>query len=85
MQDGLYAKFHTTKGSILVELHFQQTPMTVGNFVGLAKGSMPNKSKEAGVPYYDGLVFHRVISDFMIQGGLPRWSWDGWTGLSVSR
>ena len=71
MQDGLYAKFHTTKGSILVELHFQQTPMTVGNFVGLAKGSMPNKSKEAGVPYYDGLVFHRVISDFMIQGGCP--------------
>ena len=71
MQDGLYAKFHTSKGAITVSLHYRETPMTVGNFVGLAQGSMPNKSKAAGVPYYDGLSFHRVIADFMIQGGCP--------------
>ncbi|MFZ8962833.1 MAG: peptidylprolyl isomerase, partial [Schleiferiaceae bacterium] len=71
MQDGLYAKFHTSKGAITVSLHYRDTPMTVGNFVGLAQCSMPNKSKAAGVPYYDGLSFHRVIADFMIQGGCP--------------
>lgn len=71
MQDGLYAKFHTSKGAITVSLHYRETPMTVGNFVGLAQGSMPNKSKAAGVPYYDRLSFHRVIADFMIQGGCP--------------
>ncbi len=71
MQDGLYAKFHTSKGAITVSLHYRETPMTVGNFVGLAQGTMPNKSKEVGVPYYDGLAFHRVIADFMIQGGCP--------------
>ncbi len=71
MQDGLYAKFHTSKGAITVSLHYRETPMTVGNFVGLAQGSMPNKAKAAGVPYYDGLSFHRVIADFMIQGGCP--------------
>ena len=42
MQNGLYAKFHTSKGAITVALHFQQTPMTVGNFVALATGTMPN-------------------------------------------
>ena len=71
MQDGLYAKFHTSKGAITVSLHYRETPMTVGNFVGLAQGSMPNKAKAAGVPYYNGLSFHRVIADFMIQGGCP--------------
>ncbi|MDG1253241.1 MAG: peptidylprolyl isomerase [Schleiferiaceae bacterium] len=71
MQDGLYAKFHTNKGLITVALHYRETPMTVGNFVGLAQGSMPNKAKAEGEPYYDGLEFHRVIADFMIQGGCP--------------
>jgi peptidyl-prolyl cis-trans isomerase A (cyclophilin A) len=71
MQDGLYANFHTSKGLITVALHYRETPMTVGNFVGLAQGTMPNKAKAEGTPYYDGLDFHRVIADFMIQGGCP--------------
>lgn len=72
MQDGLYAKFHTSKGEILVNLEFEKTPGTVGNFVGLAEGNLENSVKPQGTPYYDGLKFHRVISDFMIQGGCPQ-------------
>lgn len=72
MNDGLYAKFHTSKGEILVELEYEKTPGTVGNFVGLAEGNLENEAKPQGNPYYDGLVFHRVIPDFMVQGGDPK-------------
>nr|WP_321228468.1 peptidylprolyl isomerase [uncultured Psychroserpens sp.] len=72
MQDGLYAKLNTTKGEILIALEFQKTPGTVGNFVALAEGNLENKVKPQGTPYYDGLKFHRVIPDFMIQGGCPQ-------------
>jgi len=72
MQDGLYAKFNTSKGEILVALEFQKTPGTVGNFVALAEGNLENDAKPQGNPYYDGLKFHRVIPDFMIQGGCPQ-------------
>ncbi|WP_435412178.1 peptidylprolyl isomerase [Psychroserpens mesophilus] len=72
MQDGLYAKFNTTKGEILVALEFEKTPGTVGNFVALAEGNLENSAKPQGNPYYDGLKFHRVIPDFMIQGGCPQ-------------
>ena len=71
MQDGLYAKFNTTKGEILVALEFKKVPGTVGNFVALAEGNLENSAKPQGNPYYDGLKFHRVIPDFMIQGGCP--------------
>lgn len=72
MQDGLYAKFNTSKGDILINLEFEKTPGTVGNFVALAEGNLENSAKKQGNPYYDGLKFHRVIPDFMIQGGCPQ-------------
>lgn len=72
MKDGLYARFSTSRGNILVQLTYDKTPGTVGNFVALAEGSMENAVKAKGEPYYNGLTFHRVIADFMIQGGCPR-------------
>lgn len=72
MQEGIYAKFNTTKGEIVVKLTHDKTPGTVGNFVALAEGNMENSAKPQGKPYYDGLKFHRVIADFMIQGGCPQ-------------
>ena len=71
MDNGLYAKFHTSKGEIVAMLEFQKTPVTVANFVGLAEGKIKNDHRKEGAPYYDGLKFHRVIADFMIQGGCP--------------
>lgn len=71
MENGIYAKFNTSKGAILVKLTHDLTPGTVGNFVGLAEGNLENDIKPQGKPYYDELKFHRVIADFMIQGGCP--------------
>ncbi|MGV6844518.1 MAG: peptidylprolyl isomerase [Lutibacter sp.] len=71
MNNGLYAKFSTSKGDIVVDLEFKKTPGTVGNFVALAEGNLENTAKPQGTPYYNGLKFHRVIPDFMIQGGCP--------------
>ena len=77
LREGLYAEMTTTKGVIRLKLEFEKTPQTVANFVGLAEGtkfystdgSEPKDQK--GKPYFDGLNFHRVIADFMIQGGCP--------------
>jgi len=80
MQDGIYAKFNTSKGEILVKLAHDKTPGTVGNFVALAEGKQKNSAKPEGTPYYDGLTFHRVISDFMIQGGCPQGTGTGSPG-----
>ncbi|CAN1560393.1 cyclophilin domain containing protein [Flavobacteriaceae bacterium] len=71
MENGIYAKFNTAKGAILVKLTHDLTPGTVGNFVALAEGNMENKIKPQGTKFYDGLNFHRVIPNFMIQGGCP--------------
>lgn len=80
MQDGLYAKFNTSKGAIIVALEFKKTPGTVGNFVALAEGNLENTARPQGIPYYDGLKFHRVIPDFMIQGGCPQGTGTGSPG-----
>jgi peptidyl-prolyl cis-trans isomerase A (cyclophilin A) len=72
MENGIYAKFNTTKGAVLVKLEHELTPGTVGNFVALAEGNMENKVKPQGTKFYDGLKFHRVIPDFMVQGGCPQ-------------
>ncbi|MBF0596085.1 peptidylprolyl isomerase [Faecalibacter rhinopitheci] len=71
LEDGLYAKMTTNHGAMTIKFYEEQAPMTVANFVGLAEGQIENKAKAKGVPFYDGIVFHRVIKDFMIQGGDP--------------
>lgn len=82
MQNGIYAKITTEKGSILIELTYKQTPATVGNFVALAEGNLENSARPQGKPYYDGLQFHRVIADFMIQGGDPTGTGSGGPGYN---
>lgn len=72
----MYAEFDTTMGKFKVRLFHTQAPKTVENFVGLAEGTKTwthpkDRSEKKGVPFYNGLIFHRVISGFMIQGGDP--------------
>ncbi|WP_372472722.1 peptidylprolyl isomerase [Capnocytophaga sp. ARDL2] len=80
MENGIYAKITTPKGEILIKLTHDKTPGTVGNFVALAEGTLENTARPQGKPYYDGLKFHRVIADFMIQGGCPQGSGTGGPG-----
>jgi len=68
---GLYARISTNKGDITLFLEFEKVPLTVANFVGLAEGKIKNDAKKLGEPYYNGIVFHRVIDNFMIQCGDP--------------
>lgn len=72
LKEGLYANFQTSKGNMIVKFEDKKAPVTVANFVGLAEGKIENKAKAKGVPFYDGTIFHRVIKDFMIQGGDPQ-------------
>jgi cyclophilin family peptidyl-prolyl cis-trans isomerase len=71
LPDGLYAGLDTTKGEIVLRLEFEKTPMTVANFVGLAEGTIANKALPAGVHYFDGTVFDRVVPGHVIQAGKP--------------
>ncbi|MEM1256986.1 MAG: peptidylprolyl isomerase [Bacteroidota bacterium] len=70
--EGIFADIQTTKGDIVVKLYHSATPVTVANFVSLAEGNSPFvEEKFKDKKYYDGLIFHRVIKDFMLQGGCP--------------
>ncbi|HEX9827571.1 MAG TPA: peptidylprolyl isomerase [Flavobacteriaceae bacterium] len=72
LEDGLYAEFVTTKGIMVAKLEYEKTPVTVANFVSLAEGNHPLVKEEfKGKKYYNGLTFHRVMDQFMIQGGDP--------------
>ena len=81
LSEGLYADIETSKGNIILELYYEQVPTTVSNFVALAEGNHPVVDNQfIGKPYYDGLKFHRVIENFMIQGGDPTGSGSGGPG-----
>lgn len=80
LADGVYAVMQTDKGNITLCLEYKKVPMTVSNFVGLAEGSL--NLREPGKPFYDGLTFHRVIKDFMIQGGCPLGNGTGGPGYT---
>jgi len=82
MDNGLYAKIKTSKGDMLLNLEFEKTPGTVGNFIALAEGKLENSAKPQGTKYYDGLKFHRVIENFMVQGGCPQGTGTGNPGYS---
>ncbi|MEM7659938.1 MAG: peptidylprolyl isomerase [Bacteroidota bacterium] len=82
LPDGLYAKIQTKYGDIVCRLEHERAPLTVANFVALVEGDMENTHAEAGQPFYDGLTFHRVMSNFMIQGGDPQASGMGGPGYA---
>lgn len=78
--DGLYAELDTDKGLIVLSLAYRETPMTVANFVGLAEGTIQNSAVSAGVPFYDGTKFHRVVEGHVIQAGIPDTEGEGQPG-----
>ncbi len=79
--EGIYAEMQTSEGAMIIRLEQEKTPLTVANFVSLAEGNNPFVSEAyKGKPYYDGLIFHRVIPDFMIQGGDPTGTGSGSPG-----
>ncbi len=82
--DGLFAEIDSTKGTILLQLEHEKTPITSANFIGLAEGVLGKKEKSIsdGAGFYDGLLFHRVIPDFMIQGGCPLGTGTGGPGYT---
>jgi len=85
LDDGLYAEFVTTKGNMIAKLEYEKTPVTVANFVALAEGNHPLVKEEfKGKKYYNGLIFHRVIDQFMIQSGDPTGTGSGDPGYKFA-
>jgi peptidylprolyl isomerase len=84
LAEGLYARIETERGVIVARLFYRRAPMTVGNFVGLAEGRMPWRDPAHNTirtgPFYDGLTFHRVEAQFVIQGGDPLGTGQGGPG-----
>lgn len=86
LQDGVYAHLNTSMGDILIKLEEEKAPLTTANFVALAEGNHPEVSAEfTGKPFYNGLIFHRVIPDFMIQGGDPQGTGMGGPGYKFDQ
>jgi peptidyl-prolyl cis-trans isomerase A (cyclophilin A) len=87
LKPGLYAHFQTSLGNFTAELNEKAAPITVANFAGLANGTVewtnPKNRQKEKKPYYDGLTFHRVIDNFMIQGGDPLGSGMGGPGFTI--
>jgi peptidyl-prolyl cis-trans isomerase A (cyclophilin A) len=89
MKPGTYARFETSMGNFTIELFDSQAPNTVANFVGLADGTKEWKDPKSGQavkgkPFYDGIIFHRVIDGFMIQGGDPTGTGRGGPGYNFA-
>ena len=82
MHKGIFAVISTDRGNIKIKLTHDKTPGTVANFVGLVEGGIKNDVNDTGTPYYDGLKFHRVIPDFMVQGGCPQGTGVGGPGYN---
>ena len=81
LNDGIYAEMETNKGKIIIQLFPDKVPLTVANFITLAEGTNPKVTDSLkGKKFYDGLTFHRVIRDFMIQGGDPMGNGQGGPG-----
>jgi len=86
--DGIFADFQTSLGNFTARLDYENSPQTVANFIGLATGARTHISAKTGAvvsgkPYYNGLIFHRVISNFMIQGGCPLGNGTGGPGYAI--
>ena len=81
LPDGLYAEITTPRGAITCELHFQKTPLTVASFVGLAEGTLGPAPRK---PFFDGVTFHRVVPDFVVQGGDPTGTGEGGPGYQFA-
>ncbi len=84
LENGIYSVMSTSKGDILLKLNTEKTPLTVANFVGLAEGNFTNGDHVFTTPFYDGLVFHRVIANFMVQGGDPKGNGSGDPGYKFA-
>jgi len=86
LSDGVYAHMNTNMGDILIKLEEEKAPLTTANFVALAEGNHPEVAEQfKGKPFYDGLIFHRVIPQFMIQGGDPEGTGMGGPGYQFEQ
>ena len=87
-EDGLYALFDTSEGEFTATLFFEQVPITVANFVGLAENSISHFEETTGEaqnkPFYDGIIFHRIIENFVIQAGAPNGTGSDGPGYSFA-